>query len=157
MLSGGLPTFIDISDNFASPEIKEDNMITQLHRKRKKYARACCSCGYGLKITRLAPVWPSWATTHGCLFSQRLSTHRTRTHRLMSKTYTLWTTVRHLTHCTLRSHSTHTSAPTPHRSACASVADHHQRQPALGRCCRTLLGRRPRRAPLSSESPSDER
>ena len=35
-IAGGLPTFIDISSNFASASIKEDNIIYQLLSNRKR-------------------------------------------------------------------------------------------------------------------------
>lgn len=36
LTTGGLPTFIDVKDNFASSAILEDNLLGQLNRKKKK-------------------------------------------------------------------------------------------------------------------------
>ncbi len=37
LMTGGLPTFIDVSSNFASSDIGEDNVVQQLARAGKKY------------------------------------------------------------------------------------------------------------------------
>ena len=48
LLSGGLTTFFDVSDEFAASEVKEDNILWQLkHRKYKIGTKPATIAFYG--------------------------------------------------------------------------------------------------------------
>jgi hypothetical protein len=73
LTTGSLPTFIDISANFDSAEIKEDNLVAQLHSQKgsSRYTLHSVAQCEGRLCSDTLPGLCSWGTTHGRLCSLR--------------------------------------------------------------------------------------
>ena len=58
MTTGSIPTFIDISSNFASPEIDEDNIIDQMINRGRKVVFAGDDTWLSLFPNRFTRTYP---------------------------------------------------------------------------------------------------
>lgn len=99
LVAGGMPTFMDVRDSFASPRITEDNLVAQAAAQGWRFvgvgsatARLSVWRASERVVSFIAPERHSWATIRGTVCFPSASRSPSLSHHSMSGTCTALTT-----------------------------------------------------------------